>query len=77
MKSKELKKELVDLFVDARVKYFGMAIACGGKLPSFYKLKWKDFGLSERARKLGLAPEDSIESTLRDIKKKMREGGIR
>ena len=72
MKSRELKKELVDLFVDARVKYFGMAIACGGKLPSFYEMRWKDFGLSARAKKLGLLPEQSVERTIHDIKKNER-----
>jgi len=66
-------KELADLFTEARVKYFGMAIAHGGKLPSFYEMRWKDFGLNEKVKKLGFSPDNSIENTICEIKKKMRK----
>jgi len=67
---------------DCKVKYFGMAIAHGGKLPRFYEMRWKDFALGEKVKKLGIPPEEKLGDTLRKLKlyaktyKQNKKGGI-
>ncbi|MHA1226116.1 MAG: hypothetical protein ACTSPV_05170 [Candidatus Hodarchaeales archaeon] len=73
---KKVNKCLVDLLTDAWIKYFGMSIAHGGKLPSFYVMSWKDFGLAYRAKQLNLSPEKSIKNTMLDMKRRNKNGKV-
>jgi len=68
------KRLVVRLFTDARVKYFGMSIAHGGKLPSFYAMNWEDFGLACRAAQLGFSPKESIGDAMLGMKRKEVRG---
>ena len=69
MTKEEYINEVISLIMkDCRVMYFGMAIAHGGKLPSFYEMRWKDFALNGRVKRLGISPEEKLEDTLRFLK---------
>jgi len=62
-------KQLVDLLVDAYIKYIEMSIAHGGRLPSIYQVNWKQLGLSYKAQKLGFAPEATVGEAMRSAER--------